>query len=412
MRRVASVALATVLLTLFAGASFARSPRLTPSEQRKLARIETTTQQIRGLKALHTVRAVFPSDNAFDADVNREMRRLTPESDVQTAQREYVLLGLLARGANLHKILFQNATSQVIGLYDRHQRVLYVRNRGNVALGIERWSVAHEFTHALQDQHFNLRRLMPDNPGTYRNTDATGAHHALTEGDAVLTQLLYRQATYTGREIRDLSNYESRMPAQPLPRAINRQFEFPYTTGVTFVEDLYYRGGMKAVDAAYRRLPSSTYEIMHPNAYLAGWRPVPVALHRVQGFSGWKRTDDDVFGAEGYQILLWQFLPAKTANQVTNAYRGDRYAFFRRGSQDAMLFKSVWATPGAARAAEQALRAALAVRFKSLALRSKSPLLVSYHGGAVYMATKASRLTMAYAPSPSLARKLGREPTS
>lgn len=394
------------------GVSLAGPPRLTPSQQRALRQIERTTQQIRGLSALRPVRVVLAPDKQFNTAVNREMRRLSPESDIQTGQREDVLLGFLNKGQSLHKILFQNQTSQVIGLYDRHQKVLYVRNHGNVALGVERWSIAHEYTHALQDQHYNLRRLMPDNPGSYRNTDAIGARHALTEGDAVLTQLLYRQKTYTAREVRELASYEAHFPVQPLPRALEREFEFPYTTAVQFVEGLYTAGGMSRVDAAYRRLPTSTYEIMHPNAYVSGWRPVSVALHGARGFSGWKRADDDVFGAEGYQVLLWQYQPEKTANAISASYRGDRYIFLERGHQDAMLFKSVWKGPAAARAARDALLRGLRVRFKHLSVASHSPLIAVYAGGAVYLATNGSRLTMAYAPTSNLARALGTARTS
>jgi hypothetical protein len=71
--------------------------------------------------------------------------------------------------------------------------------------------IAHEYTHALQDQYYHLNKLMPNlDKVAYRNSDALGAHHALTEGDAVNTELLYIERHYTAQEIKEFIKIESR----------------------------------------------------------------------------------------------------------------------------------------------------------------------------------------------------------
>jgi hypothetical protein len=166
------------------------------------------------------------------------------------------------------------------------------------------------------------------------------------------------------------------------------------------------------VNAAYSRLPSSTYEIMHPSAYLKGWKPATVTMHAVVGFPAWKQVDDDVFGALGYDILLKQFLSARQASTVTDAYRGDRYVFLENGAQNAMLFKSVWSNDASARAAQAALLAALSARFHHIRITTGSLTIARDKHVAVAFSVNGNALTMAFAPTQLLARALASAATT
>jgi hypothetical protein len=323
-----------------------------------------------------------------------------------------VLLGLLSPTADYHKILYQNVTSQVLGLYDYYAKKLYVRNESGKVFGVDRYAIAHEYTHALQDQHYNLQKLMPDESAkAFRNSDAEGAHHALIEGDAVNTEYLYISKAYTPQEIRDLVN-EPVPHVQPLPKALQRQFNFPYTTGLQFVQKLYKTGGMTGVDAAYHRLPSSTYEIMHPSAYLQHWRPIRVTLHAVGGFTEWKQVDDDVNGAFGIDIILWQNESKSVADHVMNAYRGDRYIFLENGTQDAMLLKSVWTSPKAALAAKSAWVRAVRTQLPNAHVSGTGATTLVQGTISVYFQVIKSSLKVAYAPTAALAQQLDTAPTN
>jgi hypothetical protein len=378
----------------------------------QLAQLEQTTQQVRHLAPLHSVAAAFLPDAQFNAVVQANMRKGETDADVEIGRRELVLLGMLSPSADYHKILYQNVTSQVLGLYDYYAKKLYVRNESGKVFGVDRYAIAHEYTHALQDQHYNLKKLMPDESAiTYRNSDGESAHHALVEGDAVNTEYLYISKAYTPKEIRDLVN-EPQPHVQSLPKALQRQFNFPYTTGVQFAQKLYKTGGMTAVDAAYHRLPSSTYEIMHPSAYLRGWKPVNVSLHGVSGFADWKQVDDDVNGAFGLDLILWQHVPQSLASQVTNTYRGDRYIFLENGSQDAMLLKSVWTSAKTAAAAKAAWVQAVRAQLPNAHATGKGATTLVQGNISVYLHVTSRTLKVAYAPTAVLAQQLGTAPTS
>jgi hypothetical protein len=410
MRRLVPIFAGLIALALPAWTTAATKPASVESE---IAQIEEITAKIRQLIPRHGVKVVLPGNGAFNADWSNLLRQDTPTAEVDLDKRESVVLGLLARRDNLTKILFGQSASQIAGFYDYHRGTLFVRNNANQVLGPDRYVIAHEYTHALQDQHYHLARLVPDQfPLQYRNSDAVSAHHALTEGDAVVTETLFIRQTYTRQDLDALNKLQLSIKPAPLPKAMQRELYFPYTTGVSFVSALYKKSGMAGVDAAYHRLPASTYEIMHPSAYFTHWKPTDVILHAVQGFADWQQLDDDQLGAFGYKLILWQFLPEKTANTVTDDFRGDRYLFLEKGNQNAMLLKSIWATPAAATTARRAFLDSLRNRWHHAHIRKGVATTVVNGASAVYLTVAGPDLTVAYAPTLALATQLGSAPTT
>src|ERR1019366_2476123 len=81
--------------------------------------------------------------------------------EIGISKTESTLAGEVPPATNLEHILTSSLPTEVVGLYDRHSKQLFVKNTGQ-ALGIDRWTIAHEYTHALQDEHFNLSRMEPD----------------------------------------------------------------------------------------------------------------------------------------------------------------------------------------------------------------------------------------------------------
>ncbi len=375
----------------------------------QLQQIEAQERLIRGLSQIHPVAARFPGNKAFNALISGQMRHDNPLSEITVSQRELDEVGFLRPGQNLRTILFSDMSSQVAGVYDYKKKILYVRGQDNQAFNLERYVIVHEYTHALQDQHWNLARILPDEYKLrYRNSDAVTARHALVEGDASNTQNLYIRRSYSLEQFRAMVAYERNIPTGPvLPWAIQKQFYFPYTTGLAFVQALYQAGGMREINAAFSRLPSSTYEIIFPRAYLSHWHPTAVTLHGVVGFKGWKQVDDDVLGALGYKMLLWQHGSESAATAALRPYRGDRYVFLEKGKTNLLLMKSVWSSASAARQARSALAQSLEKRFGQRATWNSAHTVISVPGLAVAVRASKDSVTLAYAPTRALAAKLG-----
>src|SRR5450759_5249474 len=226
------------LIALPGAALAAGSSTSTKSE---IAQIEQTTVRMRRLKPLHSVAVKIQSNGAFDASFRALLQAGITDPEIEMNRRELVLLGLLKPTDNLRSLLLNSSAAQVVGFYDYHAKALYLRNDSNRLLGPERYNIAHEYTHALQDQHFHLAKLLPDQwPLAYRNSDAVAAHHALTEGDAVNLQTLFINRTYSPQDLQALLKLSSQPDTSPpLPAVLKRQLYFPYTTGVDFVDGLY-----------------------------------------------------------------------------------------------------------------------------------------------------------------------------
>src|SRR5205823_590423 len=92
-------------------------------------------------------------------------------------------------------------------------------------------SLAHEFTHALQDQHFDLDELQS---GASDNDDRTRAALALIEGDATLTSALYASQLLDRVEIHPGDGPDDETVGQNTPPAVVHMVEFPYREGFLF----------------------------------------------------------------------------------------------------------------------------------------------------------------------------------
>jgi hypothetical protein len=109
---------------------------------------------------------------------------------------------------------------------------------------------------------------------------------------------------------------------------------FPYLQGLTFVNQLWAQGGWDAVDGAYGRLPDSTEQVLHPEKYEAGEKPVEVdldgaALAAAMG-DGWSGTPEDTLGE--FQLSVWlreNGVKALDASRAAAGWGGDRLAYLR-----------------------------------------------------------------------------------
>jgi hypothetical protein len=214
--------------------------------------------------------------------------------------------------------------------------------------------------------------------------------------------------------LKALVGLESRAVPPTLPRALARDVSFPYVDrgGYGFAQHLYREGGMAALDAAYRRLPQATYEVMYPNAYDIKWRPATVTMHGIAGLTGWTQLDDDVFGAFGYHLLIWQYLPKPIADRVVADYRGDRYIYLENGIQGLLVMRSRWTSHIAANRAKSTLFQALRHRFPNAPITNVNGTVIAGARMSVYLRAQGSLLVVVFAPDPSLARQAGTAPVT
>jgi hypothetical protein len=123
-----------------------------------------------------------------------------------------------------------------------------------------------------------------------------------------------------------------------LPPFIQAQVLFAYVGGEAFVSSLLQRGGWGLVDTAFEvRRPSSTEQILHPDAYFEADEPKPVRIRAV--IPGWKRVLDGVWGELQTRELLGG------SSRAAAGWGGDRYELWTRGDDAALIMRWRWDTP-------------------------------------------------------------------
>ena len=204
---------------------------------------------------------------------------LEPALDNTTLQA----LGLLSDDQDIVALTEQLYTAQVLGYYDFDaQRMVIVSDAGLTALA--RTTYAHEYAHALQDAAFDIGAAH-DQVAGQRDRDL--ALIALEEGDATTAMVLWAIGNLTPDEMLGIT--ETPLPDMTgIPAWMVELLEFPYLGGARFVGQLYASGGWDAVNAAYDAPPSSTEQVLHPDAYLDGEAPLDV-----EGLDLWAALTDD-----------------------------------------------------------------------------------------------------------------------
>lgn len=306
------------------------------------------TSELRKLPILRQVRSGAQSRAEIEQMLVRNLNESATPDETSAAETMMKKFGLAPADFQLRPFLIALLTEQVAGYYDPKSQEFYLADW--IDLDGQRPVMAHELTHALQDQHFDLRRF-EDWPK--HDSDAELAAHALVEGDAS-----YLMMQYVAREpARRLAFFRSMMSSGPndseqiekAPRVLREQILFPYLQGMMWVMQVYKQGGWEAVSATYKNLPKSSEQVLHYEKYEANEAPQKIVVRDVSSSlgRGWRMADNDVFGEWGCYILLDEFLQTTDASKRAAAgWGGDRYALFvgPRKTDVVVALKTVWDT--------------------------------------------------------------------
>jgi hypothetical protein len=282
-------------------------PALPAQPTEGYAAIEEQVIGLRGLEPKHAVEPQILDDAGIKKLTSESFRRDNPTELVAANERILKGLGLLDASASLEALYLEMLGSQVTGLYDPETKQLYVVSKSGDIGPTEKTTFAHEFTHALQDQNFELSSFDLAEVG---EGDRGYARLALIEGDATLLMSLWQLERLTQAELVSLlgeaMDPEATRILNELPPVLIQSLLFPYTSGMNFVQCLYADGGFAAVDAAYTEPPASTEQILHPEKYTADEAPIAVDLPddlAARMGDGWSVGLEDTLGE--FQLKLW-----------------------------------------------------------------------------------------------------------
>jgi hypothetical protein len=276
--------------------------------------------------------------------------------EIEANQVRWEVLGYVQPGFDLIGTTLDVLGEQVLGFYDPDTRALYIVGSPDANSRLrpgDAVTLAHEMTHALQDQYYDLKA---SGEALRQENDRQLALQALEEGDAILLQILYAQRFLTPSEFAEAMSGSAGAGTTALdaaPLVIQRELLFPYVDGSSFLVPLYRRGGWAAINRVWQNPPASTEQILHPEKYEAGEGPIPLTLPDLSAVlgPGWRRLEETTLGELDWRILFEQYVDTSTAERVGTGWGGDRFQLFKRDSDGAVVFaaRTAWDSEADAR---------------------------------------------------------------
>jgi hypothetical protein len=375
--------------------------KVTPEEAREL--FQSVDEILRFASADTLLPVKFPVKKAM---VNRAQvekyigDKFKDDVDRIRFERSELVLkkfGLLPRKFELHDFLIKLMGEQVAGYYDEKTKTINLLDW--VELDMQKAVMAHELTHALQDQSFDLGKMMkeeeeiekrgPQDPNALiRIDEKSTARTAVMEGQAMIVFVDYLlkpmgHSVEDSPKLLDMMRGELEQNAggtlfESAPLLLKEELVFPYGAGMKFIRDLLVSGGRKlAFSGVLERMPRTSREILEPQEYLAG-RVVPPLLLPDFDFlkKDFEAFDAGAVGELDVSILLKQYADNAVAARLSPEWRGGSYyAAGRKGAKPSdpnstahigLLYVSKWSSDKVAQEFARIYAAALPQRYSKL----------------------------------------------
>ena len=337
--------------------------------QRLIYQTLVETASVRGLPVRRPVDYAPLTTQKLDELFTGGLDRQYPDGTLELYTWFYSLLGALPPETDLPALLKGLMGEQVGGLYDPQSKKLFVRQGYDLEGAMGRIILAHEITHALQDQNFDLIAMGVEDMS---QSDRAYAVLSVAEGDATLAMSEHlaqygNLASVLGDLPAMLSMDQEKLNAAP--QFVQQSLLFPYLEGMKFFQTLAGRtragdqgdrsGPYSWRNDVFRDPPETTEQIIHPNKYLA--RELPLEIDPIELHPGATRTVTDSLGEFGVMALMTEALGREEAIKAAAGWNGDRL----RASEDPMrgrrilTWRTAWDTAADAKEFESALIRAL-----------------------------------------------------
>ena len=236
--------------------------------------------------------------------------------------------------------------------------------------GLDSIVLAHEFTHALEDQYWPLDD--PKDNDLKISTDRGTAHSFLAEGSATREMIEAIPAQAAGdapngyflfwnllhsRAGEFILKYALQNAwkspdalVEGVPETLTRTEAMPYSFGYSFCTEIMRKWGLDGLDYIYDHPPVSSEQVMHPTKCWE-WRDFPVQIDLPETLpAGWQQTSLDSLGEAGIAVLFGcGFRNLNHGIDLARGWDGDHAALFEdSGGTRLLIWASSWDSTNAA----------------------------------------------------------------
>jgi hypothetical protein len=345
-----------VALLLIVPAAYAQEDTISPALNEQLDALVSITEQLRGLETIEPVVRQFPTRQETIDYLAEIYNRDLPAEELERSRLLYVSLDMLPPDVDLGEVYLNLLGSQIAGFYDTDTQTMNViptigDDVGESLSLTEQIVFIHEYTHALQDQHFSLDML--EDEALQSAPDQLIAVLALIEGDATAVMQVYSQEVALRNPGAAFELLAEGLMAgnltlpEGVPPVLARELLFPYEAGLSFVLALYNDGGWERINAAYENLPQTSEQIIHPEKYLAGEEAVPVEALDLGLSDEWQEVWNITLGEFYLREHLRTQLSSFEAGQGAAGWGGDHFQLYVDPETNDLIWtlQIVWDTP-------------------------------------------------------------------
>jgi hypothetical protein len=398
------------------------TPPSAPKEEPPKPEVKITPRQAEEL--FHSVDEILDFDSKQTGlPIRRNVKRkltsrdevvsfLTKHMDDEDTKRlrrsELVLkkFGLLPREFDLETFLVALLREEVAGYYDPKTKTVNLLDW--VPMEEQEPVMAHELTHALQDQSVGLEKWMKrgekdlgeikkdPTPTDIENDEIDNAREAVIEGQAQAMMFQYALAP-TGQSIVSAPALVGQMEEETLtgtsgtkvfneaPIFLKESLTFPYSYGMDFIIQVMKQGGKeKAFAGVLKDPPHTTRQIMEPDTYLSGEKIAPMPVPDFKSdFKDYQKFDVGAMGEFDVAVLIEQYAGKPLSKRLYPAWRGGYYYAAKR-KQDpksdfvtiaplGLLYVSRWSSADTAADFAAIYAQSLKQRYKKLEEENSEP---------------------------------------
>ena len=350
--------------------------------------IAQTLTKISGMPLKHPVPCDYISKAKVNEFLNRRVKEVAKPEEIRAEEMTLKKFGLVPQDFDLAKNTVELLTEQAAAFYDYDKKKLFITD--STPSETQEPVLAHELSHAIADQSYNLARFIR---AGRKSDDGSTARLAVMEGQAtwLMSEFLARKMGQTLKGspalVSMMSNLSDTSGGQyPVfensPLYLRLTLVFPYTKGMLFQNAVFERDGEAGFGEVFLKPPVSTQQVIHPDKYFSGVKPTEPDLPDPHLKRAFKSLVGGTLGELEHSVMLEQYVGKARAAQIAPHWRGCSFELRenKKAARTVLLYAVEWDSEENARQFFAAYREVLTKKWKKMVVASESADAVTGDG--------------------------------
>jgi hypothetical protein len=371
---------AAALLLLFAATACAASQTDAREVCAQIQPIALELTKISGMPLKHPVPCDFITKAKINSFLKQRVKDVAKPDEIRAEEITLKKFGLVPQDFNLAENTVDLLTEQAAAFYDYDKKKLFITD--STPSDTRESVLAHELSHAIADQNYNLSRFIRQGR---KSDDGSTARLAVMEGQAtwMMSEFLARKM---GQSLKDSPALVAMMSSvsdngggqYPVfdnsPLYLRLSLVFPYTKGMLFQQAVYERDSQHGFAEVFLKPPVSTQQVLHPDKYYQGIKPTEPELPDPHLSKAYKNLVGGTLGELEHAVMLEQFSGKEKAAAIAPHWRGCSFAIFenKKEGRIVLLYSVEWDSEDAAKQYLAAYRVQLGKKWKTMKVASET----------------------------------------